>query len=120
MPCLDLISQGYFSSKNCMRELVSCVVKRKPIIALLEPEASHGGLRPEEIKTQLSAAEDSYAKWGFAKDAPRADVLFAALFASEPIEWNRIGAFQDATYYLLLTPYYLLLTTVHWLITTDY
>ena len=39
-----------------------------------------------------------YAMWGLADEVqswgyrmPNADALFAALFAHEPIEWNRIG-----------------------------
>ena len=35
---LVFCSQGYFTSKNCMREIRSCVLKQKPLIALLEPE----------------------------------------------------------------------------------
>ena len=84
-----------------MREIISCFAKGKAIIALLEPETNHGGLTPEMIKAQLIAAEDSYAKWGFASDSPRADALLDALFADEPIEWNRIGAFQEVTRKLL-------------------
>ena len=54
--------------------------------------ASHGGLSNAQIQTQLVEAEASYAKWGFAADASNGRALYDHLFASAPIEWNRIGA----------------------------
>ena len=49
-----------------------------------------------------------YEMWGLAKevtswgfDLPSADEIIAALLAAEPIEWNRIGAFQDVTMRLI-------------------
>ena len=96
---LVLCTAGYFQSPNCMREILRAVVTGKPIVALLEPEAKHGGLKQEEIRAQLLEADGNYVKWGLAKEVeswgfvtPTAAVLFAALFAREPIEWNRIGA----------------------------
>ena len=47
---LIFCSQGYFSSPNCMRELLRAAVTRKPILTLLEPEAKHGGLTLDEIR----------------------------------------------------------------------
>ena len=92
-------SKGYFTSKNCMRELVSSTVKRKPIIALIDLEASHGGMTLSEIEQQLFEADALYAKWAFNNEpeAPRAKALHTHLFGSQPIEWNRIGHFQDVT-----------------------
>ena len=58
-------SKGYFTSKNCMRELVSSTIQQKPIIALIDTDASRGGLSLAEVHDQLEEAEGSYAKWGF-------------------------------------------------------
>ena len=86
-------SKGYFQSKNCMRELIAAKKKDKPILALVDPDASRGGLSTEEVKTQLVETEASYGKWNFdAATTPSGLVLYDHLFASDPIEWNRIGA----------------------------
>jgi len=90
-------SKGYFASKNCMRELISTVTKQKPLIALTDPETSHGGLSLEEVREQLMEADGLYEKWGFTEAMPSGQELYSALFASETIEWNRIGHFQDVT-----------------------
>ena len=83
-------SSGYFQSKNCMRELVASTRMRKPIIALIDPDASRGGLSLDEVHARLLTAEGSYAKWGFDEAAtPNGQALHDHLFASEAIEWNR-------------------------------
>jgi len=95
-------SKGYFQSKNCMRELVSTTTKRKPIIALIDPDASRGGLSVEEVRAQLLEAQASYAKWGFdANTTPNGETLHGHLFQAMAIEWNRIGIFQDVTMRLI-------------------
>ena len=98
---LIFCSEGYFGSRNCMIELRSSVTKEKPIIALMEPEAKHGGLTRARIEEQLVEADQRYEKWGFDDDGPRSTTLMEALFATQPIEWNRIGAFQDVTLRLI-------------------
>lgn len=83
-------SSGYFVSKNCMRELVSSTVKKKPIIALIDTDASRGGLTLEQVHANLIAGESSYDKWGFdPKATPTGQVMYDHLFQDEPIEWNR-------------------------------
>lgn len=126
--CVSLIfcTRGYFESPNCMREILRAVVTRKPILPLLELETSHGGLTKEEVLDFLRDADrpcekrkghysSKYEMWGLDKevaswgyDLPSGDELYRALFASIPIEWNRIGAFQDITLRLIaewLMPY---------------
>ena len=46
---LIFLSQGYFQSPNCMRELLCAVFEGKPLITLLEPDTKHGGLRRDEV-----------------------------------------------------------------------
>ena len=109
-------SKGYFSSKNCVRELVASVKNQKPLLALTDPEASHGGLSLHQIHQQCVEADESQWRWGFKLDSeserstheyhgdfvwPGGQELYNALFASEPIEWNRIGVFQDVTMRLI-------------------
>ena len=50
---LVFVSEGYFESPNCMRELLRAVFKSKPIIALTEPEAKRGGLTTENVREEL-------------------------------------------------------------------
>ena len=90
-------SQGYFQSKNCMREIRSSVRKGKRLLPIIDPEKPKGGLTREEIEQQLIEADASYAKWGFDDDGPRGKELYTKLFAEEPIEWNRLGVFQDVS-----------------------
>lgn len=102
-------SRGYFKSKNCMRELIAATKNRKPIVALLDPDASRGGLTKQEVRERIQLAEDTcYDKWGFASPTtgqslatPAAQALYDHIFAMEPIEWNRIGCFQDVTMRLI-------------------
>ena len=98
MVSLIFCSAGYFNSPNCMRELLRAMVTGKPIVTLLEPEAKHGGLTNKEVRQQLDQASGKYVNWGLDKEVerwgyelPTADDLYTALFAKEPIEWNRIG-----------------------------
>ena len=104
---LVFCSKGYFWSANCMREVLRAVVTRKPITALLELEANHGGLMRQEVEEELRACDlpcerngvqypSKWAMWGLDKEVeswgfhmPSAEDIIAALFAAEPIEWNR-------------------------------
>ena len=76
---------------------------RKPMIALIDPDASRGGLCIEQVKQELLEADELYARWGFneGSDGLRSQALYDHLFAFEPIEWNRIGHFQDVTMRLI-------------------
>ena len=94
-------------------ELLRAVVTRKPVIALLEVEAKHGGMARETIREKLLATDEPcerdgtmhtswYQMWGLDAEVeqwgyvmPTCDELYAALFASQPIQWDRIPAFQD-------------------------
>ena len=89
-------------SKNCMRELLSADRLDKPVIALIDPDASRGGLTKSEIHQQLVAADDQFfEKWGFERTLDRNQGLLDRLFEYPPIEWDRIGHFQDVTMRLI-------------------
>ena len=87
---LVFVSAGYAQSANAMRELRHSVETNKSLIALLEPEARRGGLTAEQMSEQLCFCEPI-----------RGRALSDSLFAREPIEWNRIGCFQDVTLRLI-------------------
>ena len=82
-----------------MRELLRAVVKNKPMFALMETEAKHGGITPAEVRQQLSDNVDNgfyvkcslaaeVAEWGY--EMPSAEVMGAKLLdEEEPIEWAR-------------------------------
>ena len=115
MAVLVFCSQGYFVSQNCMRELLRAVTTGVPIIAMLEAQATKGGLTLAQVFDQLTAAgkpcekngkrfESMYEMWGLTGEVsswgyhmPTAQELYDAIFCHEPIEWNRIGPFQDVT-----------------------
>ena len=73
------------------------MLRSKPLIALLEPEARNGALSESEIRTTLSDAwvsnfglEGEMASLGYATLPAGADI-FNALFSQEPVEWNRLS-----------------------------
>ena len=94
-------SAGYFESKNCLRELLAATKRGKPLIALIDSDQSHGGLSVEEVRRKLDQVHLRYAGWGFEEAAPHGQLLHGYLFAQEPIEWTRIGHFQDVTMRLI-------------------
>lgn len=53
------LSHWYFKSKNCLREVQTAVVKKKPVMCVQEAEVAKGGGPLEEIKAEL---EDSRLK----------------------------------------------------------
>lgn len=50
---LIFLSDGYFESANCMRELLRAMYDNKPIITLHETSVKHGGLTLKDIETGL-------------------------------------------------------------------
>ena len=52
---LIFISDGFFESKNCMRELLRAVHTGKSIITLLESDGSRGAVSRLQVSDQLRA-----------------------------------------------------------------
>mmetsp|Transcript_12124 Transcript_12124/g.31431 ORF Transcript_12124/g.31431 Transcript_12124/m.31431 type:complete len:638 (-) Transcript_12124:108-2021(-) len=107
---LIFVSAGYFTSPNCLRELLRAVVMRKPMFSLVESEEKKGGLTLEEVRRQLIKNDVGgfYHKCGLAKEVaqwghelPTALELYDAIFKKEPIEWARIGFFQEVSMRLI-------------------
>ena len=49
---LVFLSEGYFGSRNCLRELRGAVEQAKPLILVQETERRFGGLELESLKQQ--------------------------------------------------------------------
>ena len=118
--CVILVfcTDGYFTSSNCMRELLRAVAVNKPILTVLEPDESKGRLTRSDIYTQLKRADGLYDRWGLTAEVREwvgegkcstefyellaskhgaYQVLYDALFPADvlPVEWDRISAFQN-------------------------
>ena len=118
---LCYLTRKWFTSWPCVREVVRAVLREKPLIALLEPDASdaHGGCSENECRRTLLS--DEYARdlkrfmlmnfpvdtwavdWGRPElKLPTRQEIEAALFASRPIVWYRKSAdFQDVSMRLI-------------------
>ena len=119
---LAMCTAEYFRSRACARELFRAWLQKKPLIALLEPDARRGGLSRQAVEHLLVSArfplvgassspaihtwaaqwalDGEVAEWGFPA-TPTGEQILAALFADPPIEWNRLSAFQDVTMRLI-------------------
>ena len=90
-----------------MRELVASVSFNKPLVALIDPEVSHGGVGQEDVRARLVQADNLAQKWGFRLHEsserstsewhgpyvwPGGDMVYNHLFHQQPIEWNRESA----------------------------
>ena len=63
-------SQGFFTSPNCMREVLRGVLREKPFLILLEPDEMHGRVTIEEATELLYNLEatSQYKTWGLDKE----------------------------------------------------
>lgn len=77
---LFFLSNGYFRSRNCLREAHASLENSKPLVLMLEADTSKGGLSLEEVKAQCPSSELSEYIFGAA--APR------------PITWHRVAEYQ--------------------------
>jgi hypothetical protein len=92
-----------------VRELLRAVWMDKPIITLVEPDASHGGISLEELAGLLESAVASLDEWGLEVELlrwgltslPTAVEIYDAMFARPPIEFCRLGPFQLVTLQML-------------------
>ena len=88
---LVFCSKGYFGSKNCMRELARAVTSGKPMITVIDPDSSSGAMSVDEIRAALKEVGSSTNGLRGVASTDCAQ----ALFAHAPIDWNRLGAFQE-------------------------
>ena len=114
---LVFCTSQYFEKKNSLKELYRAVVQRRPILAVLEPDESQdGGLNQAAIEALLTdkrldkfKLREKWADWKADGElllaafdhAPSGAECAAALFATAPVEWNRLPHFQDVTIRLI-------------------
>ena len=103
-----------------MKELYRAVVQKRPILAMLEPDKTQDGGHTQSSITEMltsnklegvkfSWLQKQYNKWqnegalapSAFDHAPSGGEMAEALFAVEPIEWNRLPHFQDVTIRLI-------------------
>ena len=111
--------QVYFDKVNCRKELLRAIVRKKRIIALLPDCEMHGNVSEAHVRSVLT--HDVVKEWKldkklkeWAKDWAELDGLGAsfdpekvwiptgreiadAIFEYPPLEWSRVGSFQDIT-----------------------
>ena len=79
---LIILSTGYFSSRNCLRELMACVGNAKPLVLVHEEDESKGGAPLEKLKSECPTGKVvRFVFWP--EDRPR-----------HVIAWQRVTAFQ--------------------------
>ena len=114
---LVFCTSQYFEKKNSLKELYRAVVQRRRILAMLEPDATQeGGLNQADVEALITNVKlDKFKlrmKWAEWKEegellpasfdhAPDEVEVRAALFATPPVEWNRLPHFQDVTIRLI-------------------
>ena len=115
---LVFCTKAYFEKKNSMKELYRAVVQRRPVIAVLEPDATQdGGLDRAAVEALITNSKldkfklrSKWAEWkeegallpaAFQDHAPDGAECAAALFATPAVEWNRLPHFQDVTIRLI-------------------
>jgi len=114
---LVFCTSPYFEKKNSLKELYRAVVQRRPILAMLEPDATQeGGLDQRAVEGLITNKKldkfklrKKWQEWGEDGEllpaafdhAPGEVEVRAALFATSPVEWNRLPHFQDVTIRLI-------------------
>ena len=118
---LVFVSEGYFESKNCMRELLVASQAKKELITVLELDVNRWktlkkstsgehtlfDMLKGEIFTKLIHSESRFdewfstEKWFIEGERMDAQTIFDDLFRFDPIEWNRLTDFQNETLRLI-------------------
>jgi len=116
---LCYLTQRWFSSEPCLREFIRAILRKTPMIALLEPfQGDTYGGHTEAQGRQIIASREWWERWRrfdargevdkWAKEwgqpglrLPTAQEATDALFASEPITFSRLADFQDVTMRLI-------------------
>lgn len=73
---LIMLTDGYFSSKNCRREVRAALRRGLPLILVHDTDPSHGGLPLEALRMQCPQSKRD------------------EIFSSPIIEWHRMKEFQ--------------------------
>jgi len=97
---LTFLTQGYFLSPNCMREMLRAVTTGKPIIVVGTQEKG-GGIPINEVRDHIEIALRRLKAWGlnnevkeWGYEVPTADEMHDALFRYPTVEFDPIAPFQ--------------------------
>eukprot|EP00961_Rhodomonas_salina_P006487 88046-Rhodomonas_salina.2 len=80
------LSEGYFRSANCRRELYAALATDRPIVAVREADKAKGGATVEELQQECRECCVEVAPKGYAQYRGPSEVL-QRVFAEEPIVW---------------------------------
>jgi hypothetical protein len=110
---LCFCTRKWFTSLPCLREFVRAILRKRKLIALLEPFTSsvHGGHTEAECRAIIASPEweerwqrmaESVATWAHewkqpGLKLPTAHETTDALFTFAPIIWSRLADFQDVS-----------------------
>ncbi|EOD36875.1 hypothetical protein EMIHUDRAFT_201153 [Emiliania huxleyi CCMP1516] len=84
MAVLMFLSRGYFTSRNCLREVRSTAERKLPVILVHERDVNKGGLPYE---ASMDECPEDLREFVFGKEGAMRDVL----------EWHRVTVFQLCT-----------------------
>jgi len=109
---LCFCTRRWFTSMPCVREAVRAVLRKVPLVALLDADTSdvQGGHGEGECRTILASPEyrarlsslqeqvDTWAEeWGVPLDLPSARQITSELFKMPAIVWYRLSDLQDVS-----------------------
>ena len=99
-------SVGFFDSEPCMKELLCAMREGVPIITVVEPASTHGGLQIDQARRQLLIACHIFSQCGWWTELLVQPWSFEAIekavfLQHNPIEWARIGDLADVTMRLI-------------------
>ena len=110
---LCYLSEGYFNSISCMREILWATCYRRPIMLLIDERRKYGGISLEDGRALLQEAYISFADWGLfdeletrGQSVPSLAEVEAAMFDKGRVfEWSHVRLFHDAMLQKMLQPF---------------
>jgi len=92
---LVFLSRGYFGSKNCLREVVASVHKKKPVVLVWEPEVPKGGASIASLKAELYEKAELIETLGSTPGECEEYIFRTSQADGRPtIPWFRVFEFQ--------------------------
>jgi len=81
MVVMVFLSRGYFQSRNCLREVRAAMQRSKPLLLVLETDATKGGFSIEDARDECP---EELRDFVFGPASAERDV----------VPWHRVTAFQ--------------------------
>jgi len=110
---LCYLSEGYFNSISCMREILWATCYRRPIMLLINERRKYAGISLEDGRALLQKAYISFADWGLFDELESrgqsipslADIETAMFDKGRVFEWSHVRLFHDAMLQKMLQPF---------------